>query len=112
MMILWYLLLLLISPFCVCSGFQENSFVVWVNGTRQCEGNYNATFATQKDQEDMATYKFNLTLNGSPLSAGRHNIRIMKNTEADWNGGDPIPNYMIFSGISLVYSPLTLGSVI
>lgn len=82
-----------------------------MNGTRQCEGNYNATFATQKDQEDMATYNFNLTLNGSPLSAGRHNIRIMKNTEADWNGGDPIPNYMIFSGISLVYSPLTLGSV-
>ena len=53
------------------SGFQENAFVVWIDGVRQGVGGFwNATFATSKDQEDQVMYDFNITTAGVPLTAG------------------------------------------
>jgi len=78
------------------SGFQSNSFVVFINGTRQGAGGYNATFSTSAAQQDDVSYDFSLC--GAPLPAGTHDIRVVKATEPDWNGGDPLPNYMRFSG--------------
>ncbi len=52
------------------SGFQENAFVVWVDGQRQGPGGFNATFATSRDQEDGVAYSFNITTGGAPLDAG------------------------------------------
>ena len=36
-----------------------------------------------------------------PLEKGQHDIRILKATEAQWNGGSPTPNYMTFSGFQV-----------
>jgi hypothetical protein len=54
------------------SGFQENAFVVWVDGQRQGPGGFNATFATSRDQDDGVAYSFNITTGGAPLDAGRY----------------------------------------
>jgi hypothetical protein len=80
------------------SHFQENAFVVYVDGTRQGVGGYNATFTTDKNQTEQA-YAFNIST--SPLAKGVHNIRIVKATEAQWNGGSPTPNYMTFTGFNV-----------
>jgi len=79
------------------SGFESNAFVVFVNGTRQGPGGHNASFVTTKDQQDSVPYEFPL----ADLPAGTHDIRVIKATEPDWNGGDPVPNYMAFTGFHL-----------
>jgi hypothetical protein len=56
----------------------------------------NATFSTYKLTDDAA---YSYALSSNPLPAGTHDIRILKATEADWNGGDPIPNYLTFFGL-------------
>ena len=80
------------------SGFQANAFVVWVDGKRQGAGGYNATFATAKDQTEQA---YPYPLSDEPLKPGTHDFRILKVTEADWNGGDPVPNYVTFEGFQV-----------
>ena len=80
------------------SGFQANAFVVWVNGKRQGAGGYNATFSTSKDQTEQS---YAYVLSDEPLNPGTHDFRILKVTEADWNGGDPVPNYVTFEGFQV-----------
>ena len=80
------------------SGFQSNAFVVWVDGKRQGAGGYNATFATSKDQTEQS---YHFLLSDKPLESGTHDFRILKVTEADWNGGDPVPNYVTFEGFTV-----------
>jgi hypothetical protein len=36
------------------SHFQENAFVVWIDGVRQGAGGHNATFATSSQQSEQA----------------------------------------------------------
>ena len=79
------------------SGFEVNAFVVFVNGTRQGLGEHNASFMTSKEQQDGVPYEFPL----ADLPAGTHDVRVVKATEPDWNGGDPVPNYMSFTGFHL-----------
>ena len=43
------------------------------------------------------------------LAAGVHDIRVFKATEADFNGGDPIPNYVTFFGFSAESSAAGAG---
>jgi len=81
------------------SGFEPNAFVVWVDGVRQGAGGHNATFTTNANQSDGKAYAFALT--AKPMAAGTHDVRILKATEADWNGGSPVPNYMLFSGLKV-----------
>ena len=78
------------------SGFESNAFVVWVDGQRLGAGGHNATFTTLKNQSE-APFLHSL---GS-MSAGSHSVRILKATEADWNGGSPAPNYVTFYGLQV-----------
>jgi hypothetical protein len=50
---------------------------------------------------DESPHDYNATTDGSSLAAGTHEIRIFKATEADWNGGSPVPNYVTFHGINV-----------
>eukprot|EP01051_Picozoa_sp_SAG22_P016873 SAG22_NODE_2482_length_2526_cov_1.823651_3_plen_251_part_00 len=77
------------------SGFEANAFVAWVDGKRLGAGGHNATFTTYKNQTE-APYEYSL----GRLAAGSHAIRVLKATEADWNGGSPVPNYITFYGIA------------
>jgi len=77
------------------SGFESNAFVVWIDGERQGQGGDNLTFSTMGLMDD-AVHSYNLS--SVALAAGTHDIRMFKATEADWNGGDPIPNYVTFAG--------------
>ena len=52
------------------SGFQENAFVVYVDGTRQGAGGWNASIATSSAMMDGQVYEFNLTNGGAALSKG------------------------------------------
>jgi len=90
------------------SGFQPNHFVVWVDGVRQGLGGHNATFVTDSSQEDAVPVSFNLTTAGAAVPPGQHDIRILKATEADWNGGDPIPNYVTFHGLTITTTTMPL----
>jgi lysophospholipase L1-like esterase len=83
------------------SHFQANSFVVWIDGVRQGAGGYNATFSTQALAKTEQPSDFDLTTSGTPLAAGQHDIRILKGTEAQHNGGTPTPNYVTFSGFKI-----------
>lgn len=87
------------------SGFEANAFVVWVDGLRQNSGGpgnaTNATFSTAA-VTDAAAAGYSLVAGGGVLPAGVHDIRVFKATEADWNGGDPIPNYVTFNGFTVV----------
>jgi len=84
------------------SGYEANAFVVFVDGVRQGAGRHNSTFVTTAEQKDGVTYDFPLTgAGGAPLAAGTHDVRVVKATEADWNGGSPAPNYVEFSGFKL-----------
>ena len=78
------------------SGFEANAFVVWVDGQRLGAGGHNATFTTLKNQSEIPF----LQSLGS-MSAGSHTVRILKATEADWNGGSPAPNYVSFYGLQV-----------
>merc|ERR1739844_784529 len=77
------------------SGFESNAFAVWIDGKRQGAGGSNATFTTM-GLMDSAFHSYNLS--SVAIAAGTHDIRLFKATEADWNGGDPIPNYVTFAG--------------
>ena len=85
------------------SGYESNAFVVWINGERQGRGGYNATFVT--DVNDALVHSY--PLDGSkatcatPLPAGTHSVRVLKATEADWNGGSPVANFVTFHGFSV-----------
>lgn len=81
------------------SHFQENTFVVWVDGVRQGAGGHNATFATNIKQVDSQFYPY--SMGTGTLAKGQHTIRILKATEAQWNGGSPTPNFMTFSGFKI-----------
>merc|ERR1711871_1888867 len=72
------------------SGFETNAFVVFVDGVRQGAGGNNATFTTSAEQLDDTAYDFHITTGNAPLAVGTHDIRIIKATEPDWNGGDPV----------------------
>jgi hypothetical protein len=71
---------------------------VWIDNVRQGQG-LDPTFVTLPTQSD-GVYSFPLASNGSILSAGLHQVVVLKATEPDWNGGDPVPNYMTFSGFT------------
>ena len=46
------------------------------------------------------TPRYDLTgASNTAIPAGTHDIRIFKATEADWNGGSPVPNYVTFYGL-------------
>ena len=86
------------------SGYQSNAFVVWVDGKRQAIAN-NATFVTVVP--DAAVYPYDLS--GAPSTeagcvawpTGPHDFRIFKATEADWNGGSPVANFVTFHGFTV-----------
>jgi lysophospholipase L1-like esterase len=69
---------------------------------RQGLGGNNSTFVTVRDETE-APRCYNLrgerAAADAPLPAGTHDVRVLKATEADWNAGSPLPNYLTFSGI-------------
>ena len=93
------------------SGWQANAFVVFVDGVRQGLGRNNASFVTVKDDTE-ASRCYNLrgqrAGDSATLPAGMHDIRVLKATEADWNAGTPLPNYLTFSGIEVSSSAVAL----
>lgn len=40
-------------------------------------------------------------------ATGTHDIRLVKATEADWNGGDPVPNFVTFYGFKVATAAAT-----
>jgi hypothetical protein len=55
----------------------------------------------QRSHDSNEPSDYNLTTGGVPLAAGEHDIRVLKATEAQWNGGSPTPNYVTFSGFKI-----------
>ena len=58
-----------------------------------------ATFTTAKIT-DEEPHDYQLSNTSATLPAGTHQVRIIKATEADWNGGSPVPNYVTFHGMT------------
>jgi hypothetical protein len=87
------------------SGFESNAFVVYVDGVRQASNQDVATFTTAMlTDEQPHSYSLSTVTaagGGAVVPAGTHDIRIVKATEADWNGGSPVPNYVTFYGINV-----------
>ena len=85
------------------SGYEANAFVTWVNGKRQGRGGYNATFVTNVTDADVHPYPMDgaKTTCAAPFAAGTHSLRVFKATEADFNAGSPIANYVTFHGFSI-----------
>jgi len=74
--------------------------VVLIDGVRQGPGGHNATFTTSNVKDSSQVYQYDLTgASNTAIPAGTHDIRIFKATEADWNGGSPVPNYVTFYGL-------------
>jgi len=87
------------------SGFESNAFVVFVNGVRQAANQDVASFTTA-NVTDEVPHDYAIS---SSLAAGTYDIKIFKTTEADWNGGDPVPNYVTFYGFTV--KPLSSAPV-
>lgn len=77
------------------SGFEANAFVLWIDGVRTQPG-HNASFDTSKITDSLP-HSYPAAL----LNAGKHTIRMLKATEAEWNGGDPTPNWLSFQGLEI-----------
>lgn len=94
------------------SGFEANAFVVWVDGVRQgVGGGFNATFTTSDVTASAEVHQYDLTGKAAAaIPAGTHDVRIFKATEADWNGGSPVPNYVTFYGIKVLVDGTAAGA--
>ena len=95
------------------SGYEANAFVVWVDGKRRGAGGYNATFVTDVNDALFHSYRLDGS-NGTcaaPFAAGTHSVRILKATEADWNAGSPVANYVTFRGFSVSAASVDGGAV-
>jgi hypothetical protein len=88
------------------SGFESNAFVIFVDGVRVGAGGYNATFTTNKTQADAVPYLYGI----GTLSAGHHTVRMLKATEADWNGGSPAPNWVTLYGLQVQGGAVTVST--
>merc|ERR1712224_470482 len=81
-------------------GSQPNDFMVFVDGQPQVGVDKACSYCTfdtaGAPNETVQDYVV-----ATGLTAGPHDIRIIKNTEPEWNDEGPSPNWLTFHGLSM-----------
>lgn len=89
---------------CCCTGSKPHNFLVFVDGVPQetpLEGSecYRCTFDTSIHENDLDVQSYPVAHSLNPDEM--HEIRIVKDSEADWNRCEPWPNWLVFHGIKV-----------